>query len=136
MRFLFLVSVFLLVACGAPLQEPIPSLEEIEKLEQTVDTSLPLVQQAYSIETEKVCLREGGEWKKVGRQQADACVLPASDAGKACQNSAECEVACVVQNTHAEAGEVAPGVCLESTNLFGCRAYISKGIVEPTLCVD
>ncbi|WP_242634890.1 hypothetical protein [Alteromonas sp. KUL42] len=64
MRFLLLVSVFLLVACGAPLQEPIPSLEEIEKLEQTVDTSLPLVQQAYSIETEKVCLREGGEWKK------------------------------------------------------------------------
>lgn len=136
MRFLFLVSVFLLVACGAPLQEPIPSLEEIEKLEQTVDTSLPLVQQAYSIETEKVCLREGGEWKKVGRQQANACVLPASDAGKACQNSDECEVACVAENSQVKAGKKVQGVCLESTNLFGCRAYISKGIVEPTLCVD
>ena len=136
MRIPFLVSVFLLVACGAPLQEPIPSLEEIKKLEQTVDTSLPLVQQAYSIETEKVCLREGGEWKKVGRQQADTCVLPASDAGMACQNSDECEVACVAPTSLAEVGEAALGVCLESTDLFGCRAYISKGIVEPTLCVD
>lgn len=136
MRFLFLVSVFLLVACGAPLHEPIPSLEEIEKLEQTVDTTLPLVQQAYSIETKKVCLHEGGEWKKVGRQQADTCVLPASDAGKACQNNKECEVACVALNAQIEAGKAAQGVCLESTNLFGCRAYISNGIVEPTLCVD
>jgi len=35
-----------------------------------------------------------------------------------------------------EAGEKARGVCLESTDLFGCRAYVSDGVVEHTLCVD
>jgi hypothetical protein len=29
-----------------------------------------------------------------------------------------------------EAGEKARGVCLESTDLFGCRAYVSNGGVE------
>ena len=47
-----------LSACGAqppePIDEPIASVEDVERLEQVVDTSLPLVQQAYSIESEKV----------------------------------------------------------------------------------
>ncbi len=122
-----------LSACGAqppePIDEPIASVED-------VDTSLPLVQQAYSIESEKVCDKHGGNWKKVGRQQAHACVLPASDAGNACNDSSECEVACVTANNNIEAGEKARGVCLESTDLFGCRAYVSNGVVEHTLCVD
>jgi len=129
-----------LSACGAqppePIDEPIMSVEDVEKLEQVVDTSLPLVQQAYSIESEKVCDKHGGNWKKVGRQQAHACVLPANDADNACNDSSECEVACVTENNNMEAGEKARGVCLESTDLFGCRAYVSNGVVEHTLCVD
>ncbi len=129
-----------LTACGAQppevIEKPIASVEEVEKLEQVVDTSLPLVQQAYSIESEKVCDKQGGSWKKVGRQQAYACVLPANDAGNACNDSSECEVACVTENNNMEAGEKARGVCLESTDLFGCRAYVSNGVVEHTLCVD
>lgn len=129
-----------LSACGAqppePMDEPIASVEDVERLEQVVDTSLPLVQQAYSIESEKVCDKHGGNWKKVGRQQAHACVLPANDAGNACNDSSECEVACVTENNNMEAGEKARGVCLESTDLFGCRAYVSDGVVEHTLCVD
>ena len=129
-----------LTACGAQppevIEQPIASVEEVEKLEQVVDTSLPLVQQAYSIESEKVCDKQGGNWKKVGRQQAYACVLPASDAGNACNDSSECEVACVTGNNQVEAGQKASGVCLETTDLFGCRAYVSNGVVEHTLCVD
>ena len=107
-----------------PIDEPIASVEDVERLEQVVDTSLPLVQQAYSIESEKVCDKHGGNWKKVGRQQAHACVLPANDADNACNDSSECEVACVTENNNMEAGEKARGVCLESTDLFGCRAYV------------
>ena len=129
-----------LSACGAQppeiIDEPIASVEEVKKLEQVVDTSLPLVQQAYSIETEKVCERHGGNWDKIGRQQAYACVLPASDAGKICKDSSECEVACVTENNQVGAGQKVSGVCLESTDLFGCKAYVSQGIVEHTLCVD
>lgn len=129
-----------LTACGAqppePIDEPIASVEDVERLEKVVDTSLPLVQQAYSIESEKVCDKHGGNWKKVGRQQAHACVLPANDAGNACNDSSECEVACVTENNKMEAGQKASGVCLETTDLFGCRAYVSNGVVEHTLCVD
>ncbi|OJF67458.1 hypothetical protein BK026_00815 [Alteromonas sp. V450] len=129
-----------LSACGAqplkPIDEQIASAENVKKLEQVVDTSLPLVQQAYSIESEKVCDKHGGNWKKVGRQQAYACVLPANDAGNACNDSSECDVACVTESNNMEAGEKARGVCLESTDLFGCRAYVSNGVVEHTLCVD
>ena len=129
-----------LSACGSqppePIDMPISSVEEVEKLEQVVDTSLPLVQQAYSIESEKVCDKQGGNWKKVGRQQAYACVLPARDAGNKCNDSSECEVACVTENNQMKAGLKTSGVCLESTDLFGCRAYVSKGVVEHTLCVD
>ena len=129
-----------LSACGAqplkPIDEQITSAENVEKLEQVVDTSLPLVQQAYSIESEEVCDKQGGKWEKVGRQQAYACVLPANDAGNACNDSSECEVACVTENNKMEAGQKASGVCLETTDLFGCRAYVSNGVVEHTLCVD
>lgn len=130
----------LLYACGAqPIESvdtPVASVEEVEKLAQVVDTSLPLVQQAYSIESEKVCDKQGGRWKKVGRRQAYACVLPAKDAGNVCNDSSECEVACVTENNSVGAEQRASGVCLESTDLFGCRAYVSKGVVEHTLCVD
>jgi len=129
-----------LSACGAqplkPIDEQITSAENVEKLEQVVDTSLPLVQQAYSIESEEVCDKQGGKWEKVGRQQAYACVLPANDAGNACNDSSECEVACVTGNNQVEPGQKASGVCLETTDLFGCRAYVSNGVVEHTLCVD
>ncbi len=129
-----------LAACGAQppevIEQPIASVEEVEKLEQVVDTSLPLVQQAYSIKSEKVCDKQGGNWKKVGRQQSYTCVLPANDAGNACNDSSECEVACVTGNNQVEAGQKASGVCLETTDLFGCRAYVSNGVVEHTLCVD
>ncbi|QDG37804.1 hypothetical protein FJN14_04770 [Alteromonas mediterranea] len=129
-----------LSACGAQppehIEQPTISVEEVEKLEQVVDTSLPLVQQAYSIESEEVCDKQGGKWEKVGRQQAYACVPPANDAGNACNDSSECEVACVTENNKMEAGQKASGVCLETTDLFGCRSYVSNGVVEHTLCVD
>jgi len=136
MRAVSVVAVLFLLGCGAQPQEHVPSLEEIAKLEQVVDTSLPLVQQAYSIETEEVCERQGGSWQKVGRQQSLACVLPTADAGHSCNDSSECEVACIVEDNTIKAGEKVQGICLHNTDLLGCRAYVSNGVVEQTLCVD
>lgn len=132
-----LLSVLLLTltACGA---KPPPEIlaKDIAKLEHVVDYTLPLVQRAYAIPHETVCEREGGTWKKLGMQQHESCVLPASDAGKACKDSAECEVACVAQNSDAELGARAEGVCLHSTDLFGCHIYLSDGITESAFCED
>lgn len=133
----FLILAFVcLTGCGAKPPEKIPTLKEIAQLEATVDTSLPLVQQAYSIASEKVCEKHSGQWKRIGKQQKKSCVLPASDAGKSCQSSSDCEVACVALNEPIAPGTATAGVCLESTNLFGCRTYVSGGTAEPTLCVD
>lgn len=134
---IFLILAFVcLTGCGAKPPEKIPTLKEIAQLEATVDTSLPLVQQAYSIASEKVCEKHSGQWKRIGKQQKESCVLPASDAGKSCQSSSDCEVACVALNEPVAPGTATAGVCLESTNLFGCRTYVSGGTAEPTLCVD
>lgn len=132
-----LITLLLLTVAGCGAKPP-PALlaEDIEKIEHVVDPNLPLVQRAYAIPHKKVCEEEGGEWKKLGMQQHESCVLPANDAGKACTDSAQCEVACVVQAVDAEPGTRQEGGCLQSTNLFGCHAYMSNGIVEPTLCVD
>ncbi|BFT31009.1 hypothetical protein D210916BOD24_21850 [Alteromonas sp. D210916BOD_24] len=129
------VSVCLL-ACSSVEPVYIPSSTEIDVLEFQVDKSLPLVQQAYSIPDETSCLKNNGQWKRLGRQQRYACVLPASDAGAFCINNSDCEVGCVALSNDVESGTNATGVCLESTDVFGCRAYISKGVVEATLCVD
>ncbi|WP_394222052.1 hypothetical protein [Alteromonas gracilis] len=136
MRAVNLIAVLFLIGCGAQPQEKVPSLEEVAKLEQVVDTSLPLVQQAYSIETQEVCERQGGSWKKIGRQQSFGCVLPTADAGNVCNDSRECEVACIVDDNDIKAGEEVQGVCLNNTDLLGCRSYVSNGVVEQTLCVD
>lgn len=129
------VLLLTLTACGAK-PPPVMLLEDIEKREHIVDQSLPIVQRAYTIPHKEVCEREGGKWKKLGAQQRESCVLPASDAGKTCTDSIQCEVACVAQHSDIESGTRAEGVCLHSTNLFGCHMYLSNGITEPTLCVD
>jgi hypothetical protein len=133
----FLIAAFVcLTGCGAKPPEKISTLKEIVQLAATVDTSLPLVQQAYSIASEKLCKKHSGQWERIGKQQKESCVLPASDAGKSCQSSSDCEVACVALNEPVAPGTATAGVCLESTNLFGCRTYVSGGTAEPTLCVD
>lgn len=125
----------MLAACGA---NPSPALlpEDVEKIEHIVDRSLPLVQIAYAIPNRKVCDEEGGEWKKLGIQHHESCVLPADDAGEVCTDSAQCEVACVAKDLGNKPGKHAEGICLHSTDLFGCHSYISNGIIEPTLCTD
>jgi len=136
MRLHLFIVILILAGCGAQPPIKVPDPIEIEKLEFVVDQSLPLVQQAYSIESEEVCAKYDGKWRRVGRHQQLTCVLPAKDAGKVCVNNSECEVACVADNTRASEGDKVTGVCLDNTDLFGCKAYVSNGIVEPTLCVD
>lgn len=136
MRIFLFLTILILAGCGAQPPIKVPNPIEIEKLEFVVDSTLPLVQQAYSIESEVVCVEHNGQWKKVGKQQQYSCVLATRDGGKACSSNKECEVGCVAENNDAVAGQHTAGVCLENTDLFGCRAYVSNGVVEPTLCVD
>lgn len=65
-----------------------------------------------------------------------ACARPASDHGKACKDSAECEGDCVVDE------DVAPGTrtsggCSEATsNLGHCLNFVKKGEAQGVMCLD
>lgn len=104
--------------------------------EKSAKGPLSLSQQAEALTSKKACEAEGGNWQKVGRAQLAACVLPASDAGKQCSDSRDCEVACITLKEGLKPGTSMAGQCHESTNLFGCRTHITEGVAEPTLCID
>ena len=103
--------------------------------EQAEKPQIPLTQQAYALSSRQSCEAEGGAWQKLGKLQREACVLSASDAGKSCSNKSDCEVTCITMERGKTGSEVV-GQCYHSTNLFGCRTYVSSGVAQPTLCID
>ncbi|WP_067521568.1 hypothetical protein [Endozoicomonas ascidiicola] len=100
------------------------------------DSEVRLTEKANAIKTASECSAQNGAWRQVGRLQIYSCVLPASDAGKACADSSDCQVGCIVKGTVVTPGVEVVGQCLESTDQFGCRTYVSNGKAEHTLCID
>ncbi len=103
--------------------------------ESVSKSQVSLVEQARALSSRQSCEAEGGAWQKLGKLQREACVLSASDAGKSCSNKSDCEVTCITKERGKTGSEVA-GQCYHSTNLFGCRTYVSSGVAQPTLCID
>lgn len=103
---------------------------------QPTPTQPSLSEQAEALKTQADCETAQGHWKKRGKLQQYACVLPATDAGKACSDSQECQVACVVEGFDLNPGSKVVGQCLESTEQFGCRAYVRDGRTDGVLCID
>ena len=98
--------------------------------------AVSLSQLAGSLKTEAACSAKGGKWGKVGMRQQFACELRTNDAGKACTDSSQCQVACIVVDANIAPSSKVTGQCYGSTLLFGCRAYVRDGKAEPTLCAD
>ncbi len=48
--------------------------------------------------TEGECIKQGGVWEKIGMRNIEQCNLPTSDAGKACNDSDQCEGTCIAEN--------------------------------------
>jgi hypothetical protein len=110
-----------------------------EGSDQVTSPSMPkesLLQLATSLKTKKACEAENGIWKKAGRIQSFSCTLPTTDAGKACTNKNQCQVACVAQGKNIQSGTNVVGRCHNSTDQFGCRTYVRNGKAEPALCID
>jgi hypothetical protein len=136
MRLLAFVFTLTLAACGAQPNEEFIDIEALQNLEQGVDHDLPLIAQAYSIKSSELCEKEGGTWKQSSSKQSAICVLPASDAGNVCSDSSQCTVACVTKSDNVVAGTKVEGMCLESTDLFNCPIYVSKGVAEQSMCAN
>ena len=83
------------------------------------------------------CLLEGGKWNLTGIFGNPACIRQAKDAGKACQDSTDCEFKrCVYRGATLPPNSPATGVCVETNNMFGCSTPIRNGRVLGRICVD
>ena len=79
------------------------------------------------------CLQNGGRVERRGRLQAETCIHPFADAGKACTDSAQCAGKCVSSGNSTDA---VAGQCQADDHLFGCYSEIRGGKSVNTICVD
>ncbi len=80
-------------------------------------------------DNEQDCKAQGGAWGPQGRLQMAMCDLPASDAGKPCTDSSQCQGLCLVSDTSSM------GACSPRTVNFGCYDIMADG-VKMTICID
>ncbi len=82
------------------------------------------------------CEAQGGRLMRIGRMNAEHCVLPYRDAGKACTSGDQCEGQCVGRETAMAPGQNAVGACQTEHPMFGCFATIEDSRVAGILCID
>lgn len=84
------------------------------------------------------CQQAGGKVQPAGMSQADHCIFQLADAGQSCSDHFECLGDCLLgaASANAKHGEPAVGECAKTNNRFGCRALVSGGKFEGSLCVD
>lgn len=79
-------------------------------------------------ETAESCAAKGGSWQR--RFVGFICNMPASDAGKPCTDSENCEGMCLV-----EMPADTEGACSEFKIVYGCVNPMENGRVTP-MCID
>jgi len=89
------------------------------------------------------CESRGGRWGRIGLSPRPSCNLPASDGGKACSDSDECDGSCLAdldanEMEAARKGETLKkdGKCTPWMITVGCQARVEDGKVRGLLCMD
>ena len=137
---------FWLSACGitpsstVQTQTPAKAVDITKNNPKPTTTIDPLAYQGCvypPAEIVQACTAHGGTITKVGRQQCHQCIVTYNDAGKACQNSTDCQGMCERQGAFIAAGKANQvGQCATDSSPFGCRQLIKKGVTQPAICVD
>jgi hypothetical protein len=94
---------------------------------QVVSVVRPVIPQ-----TETECIAKGGAWTTLGLPMPDkpkTCDLKATDSGKHCTDSSECQGICLAPQS-AQAGSRAAGQCSVYLSNFGNVRQVSGGVVE------
>ncbi len=114
---------------------------EKQEVQDNVDKGTPDAETVPN--TKASCEATGGTWAAFGISPIEKCVLPASDAGKECSDSSECEGSCVAELSKEDNDKVlrgqavsATGKCTSSKSVFGCFPIVTQGKVDGILCID
>ncbi|VWX51986.1 hypothetical protein [Novosphingobium sp. 9U] len=86
-----------------------------------------------SVADRAACAAVGGQVERRGRLQAEQCVHPFADAGKACTDKAQCQGKCIAQGN---ASDATAGQCQADDRMFGCYSEIVGGKASNAICVD
>ena len=88
-------------------------------------------------ETVQACTAKGGAFLQQGRLGCYQCVVTYTDAGKACQDSTDCQSKCKNTGEFIKSGtKNQSGQCASDSSGFGCYQTIEKGVAQPAICVD
>lgn len=84
------------------------------------------------------CTANGGTVERRGMRGSEMCVMPYADAGKVCTDASQCEGSCLAEGRAdpSQTGQGAKGICQADDKLFGCVAFIKKGVQGATICID
>lgn len=89
------------------------------------------------------CESAGGKWGQQGLLEREFCNLLATDFGKKCSDSDECQGKCIATITQQEEELLKQGQALEMSGscskwhtTFGCLPFVQNGVVSGILCVD
>jgi hypothetical protein len=124
-------------AAPGPSQAPTPSDQDGELAPVAKGT------QPQSAEECRAACR--GQWGRHGLARVESCLCRTTDSGTTCQDGADCQGECIVDEAAADsplppAGLV--GRCSEFVMMFGCwrripkGAPISAGELPPKVCLD
>ena len=104
------------------------------------ETADPLTYQACVYppnELVQACEVKGGTFLQQGRLGCYQCVLSYSDAGKVCQDGADCQGQCKNMGEFIDShANNQTGQCASDSSTFGCYQTIEKGVAQPAICVD
>jgi putative hemolysin len=103
------------------------------------DASSPAADAITAPPNVEECQAKGGAVRNVCRLQFPACVVPYSDGGKRCTDSAQCKGKCLMDtdaDVEFEPGDRAEGICQQDNDPCGCKIEVAKGKVKGGVCVD
>lgn len=85
----------------------------------------------------QVCTAQGGEFLQQGMMGCYRCIVRYDDAGKSCQDSADCQGSCDVSGEYVATGTTKQiGECSTDSSTFGCRQTIENGVAGSAICID
>jgi len=101
-----------------------------------VETSGAPVVKPNIPENQKECVAKGGHWGSIVLPGTPPrCDLKATDGGKICNDSSQCQGECMAPEGEPE-GTPLNGTCSEYILNFGCARRVEHGKVGPEICAD